>query len=75
MVKSFKKNPSSLEPIDQLPLNLVCSIGVLGPIVVNSNYDWLDLDPILYGKKWTLLIFLKLLLPVNFNFVYVFAIY
>ena len=27
--KSFKK-PSSTEPKDQLPLNLVCSIGVSG---------------------------------------------
>ena len=56
---------------------------VSGPIVVHSNDDWLDLDPIyivhqgqiwshtlLYGKKWKLLIFWKLLLPVNFNFVF-----
>ena len=31
-----------------IALNLVCSIGVSGPIVGYLNGDWLDLDPI-YG--------------------------
>ena len=60
---------------------MVCSIGVWGLIVVYSNDDWLDLDPVYVkvkigricfcmGEKWKLLIFWKLLLPVNFNFVF-----
>ena len=77
--KIIEKKPS--EPMDWLPWNLVCSIGVLGPIVVYSNDDWLDLNPIyikvkfghIYfcmGKSGNCYFFWKLMLPVNFNFVF-----
>ena len=38
--------------MDWLPWNLVCSIGISGPIVVYSNDDWLDLDPIYIQVKF-----------------------
>ena len=38
--------------MDWLPWNLECSIGVSGPIVVYSNDDWLDLDPICIKVKF-----------------------
>ena len=64
--------------MDWLSWNLVCCIRVSGSIVVYSNDDWFDLDPIyikikcgshmlLYRKKWKFVIFWKLLLPVNLN--------
>ena len=37
--------------MDWLPWNLVCSIGVSGPIVSYSNDDWLDLDTIYIKVK------------------------
>ena len=80
MVNSFKENPF-YGTNGLIALKFVCSIGVSGPIVVYSNVDWLDLDTIYIkvkfgricvctGKKVETVIFWKLLLPVNFNFVF-----
>ena len=71
--KNLKKS-SSPEPIDQWPWNLVCSIlyGSTTKVfqIMTLGWPWLILrrgqiwlHRLLYGKKWKLLIFWKLLQP------------
>ena len=71
--KNIKKS-SSPEPIDRWPWNLVCSI-VYGSTtkviqIMTLGWPWLTLcqgqilsHRLLYGKKWKLFIFWKLLQP------------
>ena len=71
--KNLKKSSSS-EPVDPWPWNLVCSImyGSTTKIIqiMTLGWPWLLLRKgqiwshrLLYGKKWKLFIFWKLLLP------------